>query len=121
MDVKWLNRIAEIYGIKSALIVDRDGLVVAEAGEASDLVAPHSALMVKKLIERIGVQTMEDWFWTQCETPDTVISISNVEIGVLVLLMQPDTNLSLVRMEAGNIRNTLKQEFQRPLAAAEGK
>ena len=111
MKVKWLEKFAGIYGVKGALLVDHDGLVVAQTGDVSDQVAPRSALMVKRLVERIGSKIMEDWLWTQCETPNLIISISNVDIGILVLLMQPDSNLSRVRLEAMELRRTLGEEF----------
>ncbi len=114
MDVKWINKLAKIYGVNGVMLVDRDGLVVAQAGEVSEQVAPHSALMVKKLIDNVGVDTVEEWQWTQCETDDLILSVANMSLGILVLVMEPDANLGLVRLEARNIRRTLQETFKRP-------
>lgn len=111
---EWVEQIANIYGVDSSQIVDLDGLVVAQAGMASDRVAPHSVLLVKRLIEQIGVNTMDDWLWTQCETEGVIIAICFVYIGILVLVMQPDANISKVRIEADKLRRTLRGEFRGP-------
>ena len=111
IDIRWIDRIAAIYGVSSVLLVDRDGLVIAQAGSASEVIAPHSALMVQKLIDKIGLETIDSWIWTQCETDNMIISIANVDVGILVLTMQPDANLGLVRLEAGSIRRSLKDKF----------
>ncbi len=115
MDMKWIDKLARIYGVDSALLVDHDGLVIAESGSVEATVAPHSALMVKKLIDSVGIQTVSDWIWTQCETETLVIGIANVDIGILVILMEPDANLGLVRLEARNIRRSLQTEFSASL------
>jgi predicted regulator of Ras-like GTPase activity (Roadblock/LC7/MglB family) len=117
MDIKWMDRISGIYGVTSALLVDRDGLVIAGSGSASEVIAPHSALMVQNLIDKIGIETIDKWLWTQCETSEMIISIANVDVGVLVLTMKPDANLGLVRMEARNIRSSLQDKFTTPVAA----
>jgi predicted regulator of Ras-like GTPase activity (Roadblock/LC7/MglB family) len=111
MDIKWIDRIAGIYGVTSVLLVDRDGLVVAQSGASSEEVAPHSALMVQRLIDKIGLATIDRWLWTQCEAAEMVISIANVEIGILILTMRPDANLGLVRLEAQKIRSSLRDKF----------
>lgn len=111
MEAKWIENIALIHGIKTAILVDHDGLVVAKAGEASDWVAPHSALMVKRLITEIGAETIRDWLWTQCDTEEFILSLVNVDVGILVLIMEPDANLGLVQVEAGNVRHAIKQTF----------
>lgn len=121
MDVKWINKLDRIYGVESVLLVDRDGLVIAEAGDSSERIAPHSAMMVKKLIERVGVETVEEWLWTQCETDDMIISVANMGLGILVLVMESDANLGLVRMEARNIRRTLEETFGRSPFATKGR
>ncbi len=115
MDMKWIDKLARIFGVTSALLVDHDGLVIAESGNADDAVAPHSALMVKKLIDSVGLETVSDWIWTQCETDTLVIGIANVDVGILVILMEPDANLGLVRLEARNIRRNLQSEFSASL------
>ncbi|HHE46469.1 MAG TPA: roadblock/LC7 domain-containing protein [Bacteroidetes bacterium] len=114
MRKEWMDKIASIYGVDYAYIVDRDGLVIAQAGEASDRIAPHSALMVTQLIDKIGVRALDDWGWTQCETEEVIIAFSYVYIGILVLVMHPDANLTKVRIEAENLRQTLKKEFVGP-------
>jgi len=116
MQVEWVERINDIYGVDCALIVDLDGLVISEAGKASAQIAPHSALMVVQLMEKIGVDTMDEWRWTQCETDDIIIVVSYVYIGILVVMMQPDTNLSKVRIETVNLRRILSKKFKRPFA-----
>ncbi|MBD3165992.1 hypothetical protein GF324_05305 [bacterium] len=113
MDIKWVDKLARIYGVNGALLVDKDGLIIADAGDTSEQVAPHSALMVKKLISRIGLQAFEEWEWTQCESEGMVIAIANMDIGILVLVMDADANLGLVRIEARRIRRTLREEFKR--------
>jgi predicted regulator of Ras-like GTPase activity (Roadblock/LC7/MglB family) len=111
MDIKWIDRVAAIYGVTSVLLVDRDGLIIAQAGSASEVIAPHSALMVQRLIEKVGLETIDRWLWTQCETNDMIISVANVDVGILVLTMRLDANLGLVRLEARNIRSSLKDRF----------
>ena len=120
MDIKWIDKLAGIYGVTSVLLVDRDGLVVAQAGVASEIIAPHSALMVQKLIDKIGLETIDSWLWTQCETDKMIISIANVDIGILVITMQLDANLGLVRMEARNIRSSLQDKFSDRTITVEG-
>lgn len=111
MDTRWIDRISGIYGVTSAILVDRDGLVIAQAGSASEKIAPHSALMVQNLIAKIGVDTFEKWLWTQCETNDLIISIANVDVGIMVLTMRKDANLGLVRLETKNLRSSLHDRF----------
>ncbi|MFC2170583.1 hypothetical protein ACFLQJ_01240 [Calditrichota bacterium] len=111
MDMKWVGKLAKIYGVTSVILVDRDGLVISQAGEALDKVAPHSALMVRKLLNRIGVKIIENWLWTQCETDQTIIGIANLDIGILVLIMEPDANLGEVRLEARKLRGELRDQF----------
>ncbi|MDP8208109.1 MAG: hypothetical protein P9L92_15700 [Candidatus Electryonea clarkiae] len=111
IDMKWVDKLSEIYGVTSVILVDRDGLVITQAGEALDEVAPHSALMVKKLLTRIGVKVVANWIWTQCETESVIIGIANLDIGILVLLMEPDANIGMVRLEARNLRSQLRDEF----------
>ncbi len=114
MKNEWMDRIARIYGVDCSIIVDKDGLVVAQAGEASDRIAPHSAMMVTQLMDKVGVSAMDDWGWTQCETEEVIIAISYVYVGILVMVMRPDANLTRVRIEAENLRQTLKKEFIGP-------
>lgn len=114
MEVRWVDRIANIHGVVSALIVDLDGLVMAHAGSTSDIAAAHSSLFIKKLVDKIGINTMEEWAWTQCETENMIIAFSNVQVGVLVVMMGQDVNLSLVRIEAESIRRSLKEKFKQP-------
>ena len=45
MDMSWMDDLARIHGVVSIMLVDKDGLVVAQAGRASDRIAPHTALM----------------------------------------------------------------------------
>lgn len=116
MNDEWVNKINDIHGVECVLIVDRDGLVISKAGEVSAQIAPHSALMVMQLMEKIGIDTMNDWHWTQCETEKTIIAVSYVYIGILVVVMQPDTNLSKVHMETANLRRTLSKKFKGPFA-----
>jgi len=116
MQGEWVERINGIYGVDCVLIVDRDGLVISKAGRASAQIAPHSALMVMQLMDKIGVETMDDWRWTQCETEDIIIAVSYVYIGILVVVMQPETNLSKVRIETANLRRTLSRKFKGPFA-----
>ncbi len=111
MDIKWIDKLSQIFGVVSVMLVDRDGLVVAEAGRSSERIAPHSALMVKKLIDKIGLKTVEEWIWTQCETETFIIGIANVDIGIVVLVMEQDCNLGLVRLEVRNIRRKLSDTF----------
>ncbi len=114
MEIHWVDRIANIHGVVSALIVDLDGLVMAQAGSTSEIAAAHSSLFIKKLVDKIGIQTMEEWLWTQCETENMIIAFSNVKVGVLVVMMSQDVNLSLVRIEAYSIRQALKDKFEQP-------
>ncbi|MDP8241261.1 MAG: hypothetical protein P9X24_19405 [Candidatus Hatepunaea meridiana] len=109
----WLDKITTIYGVECSLIVDKDGLVVSQAGSAPERIAPHSALMVKQLMEKIGVDTMDYWEWTQCETENAVISISYVYIGIMVIIMRPDANISKVRIEANRLRKSLSEKFKK--------
>ena len=116
MNDEWVNKINDIYGVDCALIVDHDGLVISKSGKASAQIAPHSALMVTQLMEKIGVDTMNDWHWTQCETENTIIAVSYVYIGILIVVMRTDTNLSKVRIETANLRRTLSKKFKGPFA-----
>ncbi|MDP8228760.1 MAG: hypothetical protein P9M15_04840 [Candidatus Electryoneaceae bacterium] len=116
METKWIDNISKISGVTAVLMVDHDGLIVTQAGTASQWVAPHSALLVKKLIEQVGINKMGEWHWTQCETEDIVVSIANVDVGILVLVMRPDANLGLVRIEARNIRNAIQKTFTKPFS-----
>lgn len=111
MNMKWVDALAEIHGVTSVILVDRDGLVFSQAGEASEKVAPHSALMVKKLLDKVGVEMVESWIWTQCETETLIIGIANLDIGILVLLMEPDANIGMVRLEARNLRKMFRNKF----------
>jgi predicted regulator of Ras-like GTPase activity (Roadblock/LC7/MglB family) len=111
---EWMDRIASIYGVDCALIVDKDGLVICQAGEASERIAPHSALMVTQLMDKIGVRALDEWGWTQCGTEEVIIALSYVYVGILVMVMRTDANLTKVRIEAENLRHKLKKEFVGP-------
>jgi len=111
---EWMNKIAAIYGVDCALIVDKDGLVICQAGEASERIAPHSAMMVAQLMDKIGVRALDEWGWTQSETEEVIIALSYVYVGILVMVMKPDANLTKVRIEADNLRHRLKKEFVVP-------
>ncbi len=117
MDMKWIDKIVEIHGVTAALLVDHDGLIIAQAGTVSDMVAPQSALFVKRLIGNIGLDTVSKWEWTQFETNDMVLSIANVEVGILVLVMEPDANLGKVRLEAKKVKEELKRTFSEDFGA----
>lgn len=117
MEVDWIKKLADIYGVESAMIVDRDGLVVAKAGLASDRLAPHSALLVTRLIDQIGLKNIDEWQWAQCETAELTISFTNVYVGILIIVMKKDVNLSMVRLEAGKIRRAMKEKFKGPFIA----
>lgn len=111
MNMQWINSIAEIYGVTAALLVDHDGIVIAQAGDVSDTMAPHSTLLVQKLIKNIGLETVNKWNWTQCETNDMVYGIANVDVGILVIVMKNDANLGMVRLHARAVRQDLKMIF----------
>ena len=111
---EWMDKIASIYGVDCALIVDKDGLVICQAGEASERIAPHSAILVTQLMDKIGVQALDDWGWTQCETEEVIIALSYVYVGILVMVMKTDANITKVRIEADNLRHKLKKEFVGP-------
>lgn len=117
MEAKWLDDISKISGVTAAFLVDHDGLIVSQAGMASQWIAPHSALLVTKLIDEVGLGKMGKWHWTQCETDDIILSIASVEIGILVLVMRPDANLGMVRIEARNIKNALQKTFIKPFSS----
>ncbi len=110
----WVDRIAFIYGVDCSLIVDGDGLVVSMAGSASDKIAPHTARLVRQLMEKVGVKALDEWNWIQCETEKIIIGITYVYVGVLVLVMQSDANISKVQIEADNLRRDLRKQFKGP-------
>lgn len=114
MSDEWVEKINSIHGVDCSLIVDRDGLIISKAGSTSDQIAPHSALMVMQLMEKIGVQTMDEWRWTQCETEDLIIAVSYVYVGILVIVMRTDANLSKVRLETENLRGRMNRLFKGP-------
>lgn len=111
MDVKWIDNISTIRGVKSAILVDFDGIVVAESGKMSDWVPPLSALMVKKLVDQVGAETFGEWLWTQCDTENVIISLVNVGIGILIVFMETNANIGLVQIEARNVKQAIKETF----------
>ena len=111
---EWMEKIAAIYGVDCTLIVDKDGLVICQSGEASERIAPHSAIMVTQLMDKIGVRALDEWGWTQCETEEVIIALSYVYVGILVMVMKPDANITKVRLEADSLRQRLKKEFVGP-------
>ncbi len=111
MEIKWIDNISAIRGVNSAILVDFDGIVVAEAGKMSDWIPPLSALMVKKLIDEVGADTFGEWLWTQCDTENVIISLVNVGIGILIVFMKPDANIGLVQIEARNVKQAIKETF----------
>ncbi len=120
MTVSWIDNLTSIEGVNGALIVDADGLIIHEGGDASAELAPHSALMVKNLIDKIGIKTLDGWQWTQCRTGDLVLAVCNVYVGILVLVMSPDIDLGKVRKEAMSVRNTLLGKFRPPYTSESG-
>ncbi len=111
MNLQWIDSLADIFGVTAVLLVDHDGIVIAQAGDVSGTMAPHSTLLVQKLIKNIGLETVNRWKWTQCETSDVVYGIANVNIGILVIVMKADANLGMVRLQARAIKEDLKKIF----------
>ena len=114
MKDEWINNIARIHGVDCSLIVDEDGLVISKTGNASEKLAPLTTLLVKRLMEEIGLKSMDEWKLTLCETESVIIGISYVYIGVLVLVMRTDANLSLIGIEVDKLRQKLKDTFKGP-------
>jgi len=112
MKNKWIQPIVRHDGVISVVLVDHDGLTISSSDESSDLTASLSALLMEKILKEVEKNSVDKWSWTQFETENTIISIMNAGVGLLVIIMNHEADIEAVRNEAYVVKQDIYNSFE---------
>jgi predicted regulator of Ras-like GTPase activity (Roadblock/LC7/MglB family) len=99
-----LQRLLEIDGVTGALLVGKDGLVVASTldGEDEEFLGAMAAAGYDAASRYIGQLAMGDVRHTIFETPGGVIQVSDAGDLLIVVRSTSQSNIGRIRIECGH-------------------
>jgi len=101
-----------LNGVIAAILVDNDGLTISSTDESTELTASLSVLLMENLTKEVGGNVIDKWRWMQCETENSIISIMNAGIGLLVIIMNNEADIEAIRNEATAVKEDIFHTFE---------
>lgn len=108
-----LQRLMEIEGVTGALLVGKDGLVVASAmeGEDEEYLSAMAAACYDAASRYIGQLGMGDVRHAMYETPGGTIQVSDAGDLLIVVRSNYHANVGRIRMECGQASLRLAEQI----------
>jgi len=115
-DEELLHTLGRVAGVKEAMLVGRDGLVVAAAGQTGTLDEVTAALVsgfhvsAEGYVGKLALGLLRE---TTVEADGGIVRIVRVGNKVLIVLLAPDTRLGMVNLHIANTAARILQLYRR--------